>query len=168
MLSEMSEEKSIGEPRLQKNQRRTLISTGKTGSPCHLPQHPLGQVFNPSCWWECRAPTAAVITLKNEKQQPLPMEVGGLKLGRPSFCFHFLISLGEQNCLWDLTSRKLILLLCKVGNTSLMAQWQRICLPRRRRRFYPWFRKIPWRRKWQRAPVFFPGRISWTEKHGGL
>ena len=112
-----------------KNQRRTLISTGKTGSPCHLPQHPLGQVFNPSCWWECRAPTAAVITLKNEKQQPLPMEVGGLKLGRPSFCFHFLISLGEQNCLWDLTSRRLILLLCKVGNTSLMAQWQRIaCL----------------------------------------
>ena len=85
MLSEMSEEKSIGEPRLQKNQRRTLSSTGKTWSPCHLPQHHLGQVFNPYCWWECGAPIAAVITLKNEKQQSLPKEVGGLKLGRPSF-----------------------------------------------------------------------------------
>ena len=23
--------------------------------------------------------------------------------------------------------------------------------------FDPWFRKIPWRRKWQPNPVFFPG-----------
>ena len=89
MLPEMSEEKSTGESRLQKNQRRHLSSRGKTWSPCHLGQvrHHLGQVFNPSCWWECRAPTAAVITLKNEKQQQLPMEVGGLKLGRPAFVF---------------------------------------------------------------------------------
>ena len=27
----------------------------------------------------------------------------------------------------------------------------------RRRGFDPWFRKIPWRRKWQPAPVFLPG-----------
>ena len=24
--------------------------------------------------------------------------------------------------------------------------------------FYPWDRKIPWRRKWQRTPVFLPGK----------
>ena len=27
--------------------------------------------------------------------------------------------------------------------------------------FYPWVRKIPWRRKWQVTPVFLPG-----ESHG--
>ena len=31
----------------------------------------------------------------------------------------------------------------------------------RRRRFDPWVRKIPWRRKWQPSPVFLPG-----ESHG--
>jgi len=28
----------------------------------------------------------------------------------------------------------------------------------RRRRFHPWVRKIPWRRKWQPTPVFLPGK----------
>ena len=28
----------------------------------------------------------------------------------------------------------------------------------RRVRFYPWFRKFPWRRKWQPIPVFLPGK----------
>ena len=28
----------------------------------------------------------------------------------------------------------------------------------RRHRFHPWFRKIPWRRKWQCTPVFLPGK----------
>ena len=33
------------------------------------------------------------------------------------------------------------------------------CQKRRRKRcgFCPWVRKIPWRRKWQRTPVFLPG-----------
>ena len=28
----------------------------------------------------------------------------------------------------------------------------------RRRRFDPWLRKIPWRRKWQPTPIIFPGK----------
>ena len=28
----------------------------------------------------------------------------------------------------------------------------------RRRGFSPWVRKIPWRKKWQRTPVFLPGK----------
>ena len=28
----------------------------------------------------------------------------------------------------------------------------------KRRRFNPWVRKIPWRRKWQPTPVFLPGK----------
>ena len=28
----------------------------------------------------------------------------------------------------------------------------------RRCRLYPWFRKIPWRKKWQTTPVFLPGK----------
>ena len=38
---------------------------------------------------------------------------------------------------------------------------KRICMQRRRCRFDPWVRKIPWRRAWQPTPVFFPG-----ESHG--
>ena len=32
------------------------------------------------------------------------------------------------------------------------------CRRCRRRRFDPWVRKIPWRRKWQPTPVFLPGK----------
>ena len=35
---------------------------------------------------------------------------------------------------------------------------KKICLQRRRPRFSPWVRKIPWRRKWQPTPVFLPGK----------
>ena len=35
------------------------------------------------------------------------------------------------------------------------------CRRHRRRRFSPWVRKIPWRRKWQPTPAFLPG-----ESHG--
>jgi len=37
-------------------------------------------------------------------------------------------------------------------NASLVTQMVR------RPGFYPWVRKIPWRRKWQPTPVFFPGK----------
>ena len=29
----------------------------------------------------------------------------------------------------------------------------------KRHRFYPWVRKMPWRRKWQHTPVFLPGEF---------
>ena len=29
----------------------------------------------------------------------------------------------------------------------------------RRHRFHPWVRKIPWRRRWQPSPVFWPGKF---------
>ena len=41
------------------------------------------------------------------------------------------------------------------------------CREHQRPRFYPWVRKIPWRRKWQPIPVFLPGKIPWTEEPGG-
>ena len=34
--------------------------------------------------------------------------------------------------------------------------------------FDPWVGKIPWRRKWQSAPVLLPGKVPWTEKSGRL
>ena len=33
------------------------------------------------------------------------------------------------------------------------------CRRLRRQAFYPWVRKIPWRRKWQPIPVFLPGKF---------
>ena len=41
---------------------------------------------------------------------------------------------------------------------SLVAQRQRIHLPSRRLRFYPWVGKIPQRRRWQPTRVFLPGK----------
>ena len=38
----------------------------------------------------------------------------------------------------------------------------------KRRWFDPLARKIPWRRKWQPAPVFLLGRIPWTEEPSRL
>ena len=34
--------------------------------------------------------------------------------------------------------------------------------------FNPWVGKIPWRRKWQSAPVFLAWKIPRTEEPGGL
>ena len=45
------------------------------------------------------------------------------------------------------------------GNVaSLVAQTKSVCLQCRKPGFDPWFRKIPWRRKWQPTPVFLPGK----------
>ena len=37
----------------------------------------------------------------------------------------------------------------------------------RRRSFYPWVRKTPWRRKWQPTPVFLPGEFHGQRSPGG-
>ena len=44
------------------------------------------------------------------------------------------------------------------------------CQRCKRLRFDPWVGKIPWRRKWQSAPVFLLGEENWTltEEPGGL
>ena len=41
---------------------------------------------------------------------------------------------------------------------SLVAQQLGICLQCRRHGFHPYVGKIPWRRKQQATPVFFPGK----------
>ena len=33
------------------------------------------------------------------------------------------------------------------------------CRRHKRRRFDPWVRKIPWKRKWQHTPVLLPGKF---------
>ena len=38
---------------------------------------------------------------------------------------------------------------------------------RRRRRFDPWVRKIPWRRKRQPTPLFLPGKSSGQRNPAG-
>ena len=46
------------------------------------------------------------------------------------------------------------------GNVaSLVAQTKSVCLQCRKPGFDPWFRKIPWRRKWQPTPVLLPGKF---------
>ena len=53
------------------------------------------------------------------------------------------------------------------NQSSPLTQQLRICLQcrrHRRHRFSPWVRNNPWRRAWQRTPVFSPGESPWTEE----
>ena len=82
--------------------------------------------------------------------------------------FHFLL---PYSCFIYQTSFLLLLSLIELlsGVTGL-PRWLRSkkstwkC---RRRRFNPWVRKIPWRRKWQPTPVFLPRRSHWQRSLAG-
>ena len=65
----------------------------------------------------------------------------------------FLYYLTPSQRLWTL---HLLFFHCCPGGTSGK---EPACQCRRLKRygFYPWFRKIPWRRKWQPTPVILPG-----------
>ena len=88
----------------------------------------------------------------------------------------FFFFLAAPNVLWDLSSltrdwapgatREVLFwgnLLFSKGFPSGTSGKEPICQCRRHRRhgFDPWVRKIPWRRKWQLTPVFWP-----EESHG--
>ena len=47
----------------------------------------------------------------------------------------------------------------KVKRISLVAQWQRICLPCWRGGFHPRVGKMPWRREWLPTQVFLPEKF---------
>ena len=70
-------------------------------------------------------------------------------------CYHWCSSNPKTVAqVWELTS-------------SLVAQLAKICLQCRRPRFKPWVKKIPWRRKWQRIPVFLPGKFHGQRRLAG-
>ena len=58
----------------------------------------------------------------------------------------------------------------QLGPPKCLSGKESACQCRRckRRRLDPWVRKIPWRRKWQPAPVYLAWKILWTEEHGEL
>ena len=64
---------------------------------------------------------------------------------------------GDQN--WELLHCGISVPIRYTGLTWWL-RWWRVCLQRGRLRFDPWVRKIPWRREWQAAPVFLPGKNS--------
>ena len=45
--------------------------------------------------------------------------------------------------------------------------WSRICLQCGRPGFNLWFRKIPWRSKWQPTPVLLPGKFYGLRRLAG-
>ena len=51
---------------------------------------------------------------------------------------------------------------------SLVAQTVKNSLSTWETGFDPWVVKIPWRRVWQRTPVFLPRESPWTEETGRL
>ena len=67
---------------------------------------------------------------------------------------------GRMAC-WRLLWRHLLGDSLRVSATVLCKQFTWQCRRHRKQSFNPWVGKIPWRRKWQPAPVFLPG-----ESHG--
>ena len=58
-------------------------------------------------------------------------------------------------------------LFCLFTGLPWWLRWLRICLQCWRWGFDPWVGKIPWRRKWQIAPVFLPGNPLGQRKPAG-
>ena len=82
-----------------------------------------------------------------------------------------LVLVQQPNNVRDSDS-EVLSLLYKIAAPSLglpwwLRQW-RICLQCRRPRFYPWVRKIPWRKEWLPTPVFLPGEFHGQEAPGRL
>ena len=90
----------------------------------------------------------------------------------PVLCLFQFLQLGD-NSTWENKFLIHFINSCTVGN-SLVVQWLGVfpagtsgkepaCQGRRHKRcgFHPWVQKIPWRRAWQRTPIFLPG-----ESHG--
>ena len=74
-----------------------------------------------------------------------------------------LQSMGLQRVRHDWVTKQQLFfpIIINYTTASLGAQQSRICLQRRSCRrlgFNSWVRKIPWRRKWEPIPVFFPGK----------
>ena len=88
--------------------------------------------------------SCGTVNTKNEKKKNLFSE--------------FLQKFGEKVkwCYTRLTSRQDGIY--NQYKASRVAQWKRIHLQRRRCRFKPWSKKIPWRRKWKPTPIFLPGK----------
>ena len=75
----------------------------------------------------------------------------------PAFCRYWIQVLFRINTLLARSH----LSICFGGAQHMVnqvAQWWRIHLQCRRRGFYPWVGKIPWRRKWQPSPVSLSGK----------
>ena len=58
---------------------------------------------------------------------------------------------------------------CAVGLPRGRSGKESTCQYRRCKRcgFYPWAREIPWSRKWQLTPVFFPGKFHGQRRLAG-
>ena len=81
----------------------------------------------------------------------------------PPAVFHQCPMMALKNCSicpWPSSQPLYLSCICFPGGTS-GKESTRYCKRHRGRRFDPWVKTIPWKRKWQPAPVFLPG-----ESHG--
>ena len=55
----------------------------------------------------------------------------------------------------------------KMQQASLVAQMVKNPPAMQETWFYPWFKKMPWRRKWQPTPIFLPGEFYGQRSRAG-
>ena len=55
----------------------------------------------------------------------------------------------------------------KMQQASLVAQMVKNPPAMQETWFYPWFKKMPWRRKWQPTPIFLPGEFYGQRRLAG-
>ena len=96
---------------------------------------------------EAHSPSAAQAPTVGE-----PREIGREGLSGHSLCYAVLLSVERSDVWWLLAQVEGLPRWC-CGEES--AHQCRRC---KRSAFDPWVRKIPWGRKWQPTPVFFPGK----------
>lgn len=102
--------------RLTGKHRGTLSTTRQASAAHRLTRRVWVRPFPIRADGHAQLLAGAVITQKTEKPPPLTVGVGGSEQDRPPVAFHFSTSLVESNCSRDLTSGRLSLLLCKVGD----------------------------------------------------
>ena len=123
------------------------------------------------------------ILFKGERTLSKPKKVGSsdqvilqsCQLGVLDFCFvrsvfsSILVS-WQQRIKTDLLQLRQAVFITHAVNSRLpwWLRWLRICLQCGRPGLNPWVGKIPWKRTWQRTPVFLPGESRRTEEPGRL
>ena len=125
---------------------RMAIVKKKKKSTCNKCWRGCGEIWTLThCLWECKIVKLNIQQMKSMASSPITSwQIGGAKVEIVTdFIFLGFKFAADSDCSHEIPR---------------WLRWWSICLQCGRPRFYPWVRKILWRRKWQPTLVFLPGK----------